>query len=350
MNNVILFDQDLQHYRVPIYKRFAKIFKDQFDLSLIVIYDLANNTLSEEEHIFKGINYSFANFITEVSLHKPKIIIQFVWLRYKFLIPFMIWSKLKGIKIILWSHGINLQNKKQTLKNQLYFLRQRLSNALVIYTPEQKKYIKTNKQKIFVANNTLDFNSLPEIIETKEELKIRYRIENKKVILCVGRMDTNNRKIGQLIKLASLIDDASIIIIIGPGVKEKDKDKITNLENIVYLGPIFNQKIICEYYKLADLYVMPGAIGLAINQAFYYGTPVIIEDVDHGPEGFYLKQGINGFTYREGDVYNLEEKIDILIDKDNYKQFCVNAKKTVEKEASFESMTQGFIDAINYLI
>jgi len=350
MENIILFDQDVQHYRIPIYEEFKKLFQKEFGLSLVVIYDIKNNSKIQDNELFIGINYSFSSFKEIIGKFKPNIIIQFVWLRYRFLIPFMVWAKFKKINIILWSHGINLQNQKQPLKNQLYFLRQKLANALIIYTPEQKKYIKTHKHKIFIANNTLDFDSLPKIVETKEELKKRYRLEDKKVILCIGRMNINNRKIDQLIQLSSLVDETFLIIIIGPGVEKKTKERILILKNIEYLGPIYNQKIICEYYKLADLFVMPGAIGLAINQAFYYGTPIIVEDVDHGPEGFYLEQGVNGFKYKEGDVYDLKEKMDILLDQDNYKQFCVNAKKTVEKEASFERMTQGFTDAIKYLI
>jgi len=36
------------------------------------------------------------------------------------------------------------------------------------------------------------------------------------------------------------------------------------------LGPIYDNKIINEYYKLSDIFFMPGMIGLAINHAFYF--------------------------------------------------------------------------------
>ena len=79
----------------------------------------------------------------------------------------MLWVKLKKKKIILWSHGINLQKKNQIIKNQLYYLRQRLADSLIIYTSDQKKYIKTDLKKVFVANNTLNFDAFPEIKSTK---------------------------------------------------------------------------------------------------------------------------------------------------------------------------------------
>lgn len=350
MQSIILFDQDVQHYRIPIYKKFDVIFQEKFGLSLVVLYDNTNNNLTEEGGVFKGINYSFRSFTNEIKKYKPKIIIQFVWLRYKFLIPFMLWSKTKGIKIILWSHGINLQNKKQLLKNQLYYLRQKLANALIIYTPEQIKYLKVKNQKVFIANNTLDFDSLPKITKSKTGLLLKYNFKNKKIILCVGRMNTNNRKIDHLIKLSRLISDDLKIIIIGPGVDEESVIKINSLTNIEYLGPIYNQEILSEYYKLSEVFVMPGAIGLAINQALYYETPVIIEDVDQGPEAFYLKDGINGFYYKKGNINDLKEKIELLMERNNYQGFCDNAKETIKAEVSLDKMTQGFIRAINYLV
>ncbi len=348
MKNLVLFDQDTQHYRQSIYLFFKKEFK-KLGYNLIVVYDKKLNNIERNTDFFIGIDYSFNNFLKIIRKYNCKLIIQFVWLRYKYLIPFMLWSKLSGVKIILWSHGINLQNKNQPLKNQLYYLRQRLANALIIYTPEQKKYIKANPQKVFVANNTLDFSSLPKINDSKDELKEKYAFSQKKVILTVGRMNTNNRKIKQLIKLSSLLDGNYHIIIIGPGVNDDDIRAINNNENITYLGAIYNQKLVSEYYKLSDVFVMPGAIGLAINQAFYFGTPVILERVEQGPEAYYLKEGKNGYYYNSGDVQDLKRKIKYILKEENYNNFKKEAIYTINNEASIEKMTSGFINAISYL-
>tara|TARA_Y100001970_G_scaffold293438_1_gene440206 strand:- start:12865 stop:13920 length:1056 start_codon:yes stop_codon:yes gene_type:complete len=350
MEKIILFDQDLQHYRIPIYKEFQSVFKKEFNLDLIVIYDLKNNKKNIDENFIKGINYSFLNLISEVKTYNCKIIIQFIWLRYLFLIPFMLTLKLKRKKIILWSHGINLQKKNQAIKNQLYYLRQKLADSLIIYTPEQKKYIKANIEKVFVANNTLNFNVFPKIELTKQELKKKYNFQEEVVLLCIGRMNTNNRKVIQLIKLAELVKDNVKIILIGPGVTNKEIDAINKTSKIDYLGSIYDEKIICEYYKLSDVFIMPGAIGLAINQAFYYGLPIILEDVNHGPEGYYLKEGINGFLYRENDIDDLLNKVNYLINDDNnYKIISKSAKETITNEGSMKNMAKGFIEAINYV-
>jgi glycosyltransferase involved in cell wall biosynthesis len=347
-NYIILFDQDTQHYRQSIYFKFKEEFLN-IGYHLIVVYDNKLNSISDNSNLFIGINFTLLNFIKIINKYKCKRVIQFVWLRYKFIIPVMIINRIRNIKTIVWSHGINLQIKNQPLKNQLYFLRQKLANALIIYTPEQNIYIKANKSKVFVANNTLNFESLPVIVSNKEELKKKYNLTGEKVVLCVGRMNTNNRKVSHLIELSGIIEEGYRIIIIGPGVNKVDQDKINLLNNIEYKGSVYDQQTLCEYYKLSDLFVMPGAIGLAINQSFYYKSPVIVENVDQGPEAFYLINGINGFYYKKNDIHDLKNKIDLILNDNAYSLFSKRAYDTILKEASFENMLNGFINAISFL-
>jgi len=349
MKNLILFDQDTQHYRQSIYRYFRKEFKKN-GYDLIVVYDKKLNNIEKDDLFFIGINYTFTNFIKIIRQYNCEIIIQFVWLRYKFLVPFMIYNRIKGIKTIVWSHGINLQNTNQPIKNIVYYLRQSLASSLIIFSPEQKKYIKADKNKIFVANNTINFESLPMIVNSKEELKEKYYLQNKKIILCVGRMNTNNRKVTHLIKLSKLIDDNIKIIIIGPGINSDTKKIINKNSTIKYLGEIYDQAVLSEYYKLSDVFVMPGAIGLALNQAFYYGTPVVIENVEHGPEIFYFNNGENGFLYERDNVADLKKKISLLLGNRNlYLKFSQNARETILKKASIIKMFQGFVKAIKYV-
>lgn len=348
MKVILLFDAETQHYRQSIYKFFAKeaLYRGY---RLIVVYDKQLNTIGNE--LFVGIKYSFSNFKKIIKRHNCKLIISFVWLRYKFLLPFLIYCRFNEIKTIVWSHGINLQKRKQFVKNQLYYLRQRLANALILFSLDQIKYIVANRKKVFIANNTLNFHEFPKIQLSREELKIKYNFEGKKVILCVGRMNTNNRKPEQLIDLAYKIGSGSAFrfLLIGPGLREDHRKEIEKTETIEYLGEIYDLEIVNEYYKMADVFIMPGAIGLAINHAFYFKTPCIVERVEQGPEAFYLKERLNGFYYRQGDIDDLYAKLCMALDKKKYAYFCENARETIMKEGSVENMFNGFLDAIKYV-
>lgn len=334
------------HYRLSIYKKFEQEFRS---LGYILKVYCDKNLNSIDEDIFKGVDYKLKTLKNILSTENPDVVIQFVWLKYKFLFPLMLWMKFKKIPIIVWSHGINLQKREQFLKNQLYYLRQKLADALILYTENEVKYIKSTPKKIFIANNTLDFEALPAISSTKEDLKLKYGYANKKVILSVGRFNANNRKVDHLIELSKKLKDGYDIILIGGGVSEHQQKEIERLNHIKALGPVFDQQIVCEYYKFADLFVMPGAIGLAINQAFYFSTPIILEDCNHGPEIFYLMNGKNGYLYKNGDVVDLYEKVMTITNEDNLENFSNHAKNTITNSGTLRHMLKGFKNAIEYV-
>ena len=350
METIILFDQDTQHYRQLLYKRFREDFA-RIGYNLVVVYDLKNNHIQEDPDFFIGINYSLKNFVAEVKRYKPKIIIQFVWLKYRFLFLFMLYCKLAGIKSIVWSHGINMQQRTKSWKKYLYYTRQFLGSALIIYTPNEKRFIRASHKKLFIANNTLNFRDFPVITATKEELKAKYGFPGKKIILCVGRLNTHNRKVDLLCDaFAQIHDDNIVLVVVGTGVTETQQDRMKEMKNASYLGPIFDPVAVNEIYKMAELFVMPGGVGLAINHAFYHGLPTIIEDVNHSPEAFYLRDNENGFLFKKGDATDLKDKIMMLLDDSAlYRQFSSKAKQVIETEGSYENMIRGFMEAVRFV-
>lgn len=346
MKTVLLFDAETQHYRQSIYKFFREEF-EKHGYRLKVVYDKRLNKISGD--LFLGIDYTFKNFTTVIEENHCSLIILFVWLRYKFLLPFMLYHRLKGVKMVTWSHGINLLKRRQPIKNRLYYLRQRLAHALIIYSENEKKYINAAHKKLFIAHNTLNFYDFPGVNLKKEELKRKYHLEKKKIILFVGRVSVPGRKIESLIELAGKLDGNYMILVIGPGLGDELVAQIEKTENIRYWGAIYDPLKIAEIYSLSDLFCMPGPIGLAINHAFYYGLPVVTEEGEHGPEITYLEHGKNGFLYKKNDIEDLETKVLYLLEAPGeYNRFSKNAKETIETEASIENMMGAFVDAVKY--
>jgi glycosyltransferase involved in cell wall biosynthesis len=347
MTNIILFDQDTQNYRQSIYQYFkSELLKHGYNL--IVVYDKKLNQLPDGSGLFIGIDYSLKSFQKIVFKHRAKIVISFVWLRYKFILPFLLLCRTRGVKTIVWSHGINLQKKQQLFKNMFYYVRQYLADSLIIYSNDQTAFIIAHHRKLFIANNTLHFNSLPSIHKSKLDLKKKYNLHNQIVLLSVGRFDQNNRKIQHLIQVSDLLSDKYIIIIIGSGLTESQSKQIDSKINMRYIGKIYDELTVCEYYKLSDLFLMPGAIGLSLNQAFYYGSPVVIENVDHGPEVYYLKEGRNGLKYRSSDYIDLKDKIYEIINND-YDNYSKCATETILSEGNIQKMLNGFKGALKYV-
>lgn len=348
MKTLLLFDAETQHYRQSIYKFFREEF-EKHGYRLKVVYDKRLNNISGD--LFLGIDYTLKNFTAVIKENRCHLIILFVWLRYKFLLPFMLYQRLKGIKMVTWSHGINLQKKDNRLKNMFYYLRQRLAHALIIFSENERKYIKASHKKLFVAGNTLNFHDFPVLSESKEELKEKYRLAGKRVVLCVGRMNTNNRKVDYLLEgFEKFSPPGTVLLIVGPGLTREQEERVKKMDNVLYPGAVYDPVKINEIYKLSDIFCMPGAIGLALNHAFYYGMPVVVEDVDQGPEAVYLKPGKNGVLFKEADIEDMMDKIVTLLDdKNRYESFSIQAKETIKKEASVEKMLAGFLEAVDYV-
>ena len=345
LKNLILFDQDLQPYRRDIYLILANKLRSHG--LILKVYSDVNIVKSNvpKSSIFYLIEYSLFSFLRTIVNEKPVVILQFVWLRYLFVLPFMLLMKVINQPVIVWSHGVNLQNKDKRISRLPYEIRQLLASALIIYTPEQLQYIKFNRSKTFVAYNTIVFHNLSEA-RYRQFLSNRSDLGSKKVLLAVGRWNVNNRSPEDLISLSDrLIGRNYVIKLIGPGLPHRLQTECSNRTNIDYLGAIYNQEVMNAWYRRADVFIMPGAIGLAINQSFNEGTPILLKDVNHGPESYYFEDGINGELYS-----NIEEMISglkkILADHSAYEDA---ARKMARENMGIDKMISGIINAVDYV-
>jgi len=347
VKTLILFDAETQHYRQSIYGYFQEEFA-KHGYRLKVAYDRKLNDVQGD--LFTAIDFSYRGLASLIRSEDCRLVILFVWLRYKFLLPLMLANRLKGIRMVCWSHGINLQKKQQVLVKQLYYVRQWLADALIMFSEGERKHIRASQRKLFVANNTLTFRDFPVIPQSREELKTRYGFPDEKVVLCVGRLNTNNRKPDYLIEGFSNAAPAGCrLLLVGPGLTAGQAERARAAKNIEYLGPVYDPVRINEIFKLADVFCMPGEIGLAINQAFYHGLPVVVEELRQSPEAGYLHDGRNGFFFKAGDVADMMAKISTLCRDEALRlRFSDQARDTILREASVENMFSHFLEAVRY--
>ncbi|VUX55646.1 conserved protein of unknown function [uncultured Woeseiaceae bacterium] len=98
---------------------------------------------------------------------------------------------------------------------------------------------------------------------------------------------------------------------------------------------------------MADIFSIPGKMGLGINQAMYWGLPVVTEDVRHSPEISYVANDVNGFVVQKHNANELAEKINYLLSHPKiYQQFSSSARSSIIENASIDIMCNGFIEAI----
>lgn len=150
---------------------------------------------------------------------------------------------------------------------------------------------KVPSKKIEVIYNGIDPTGY---IFTKEELeqtKRQFNLDEKPVILFVGRVDDPRKGLDSLLKAFEKVlreIDAKLIVV-GKGDQTEAKylaKSLKILKNVVFTGFI-DDITLKKYYVLSDVYVCPSRLegfGLTILEAMAAGKPVIATDVGAIPE------------------------------------------------------------------
>jgi glycosyltransferase involved in cell wall biosynthesis len=353
MKNVLLLSNKLFHYRVPIYNFFKYEYnKEGFDF--FVLTDQVQENFDHKMDFTCVVEKpNFFKYKQHIERINPAAVIVFLHLKDWIMWPVIHWLKMKGIPIIYWNHGVNLQQPDNLFKNTLYYYLHNLSDSIVLYSPVEKKYIKEkNLPKTYIGNNTLNFYSFPKISESKEELRKELNITAKKVAIFAAST-TLRRRIELLLDVFKDLDhNEYCLLLLGLKNLEDDiKEVVMNTPSIKYIGEVPDQKKFNKFVKLSDVFTIPGRSGLAINQSFYWGVPYVTTNVKQSPEVWYLKNGFNGFITDIQNPSEYKEKLLELLDNDKLRdEMSSNAKKTISTEGSIENMYKGFKDAVNYVV
>lgn len=352
MKKVLLVSNKVFHYRVSNYNFFAQRFKEEGWELLVRANELQKNNPYELEFDFKEISFSFGDYKREIERINPDVVILFLHLKNLIIWPLIHWLKWKGIPVVYWNKGVNLEVRNPWLRNQPFYYIHSRCDGIVLYSEKEIKDIKPkNQHKVFVANNTINFSAFPEIQDDKETLKKEFGIPYKKVVLFVGRMRAV-KKVDHLIQIFNAMDDSdSGCVIVGDSMGYDLKSMIKK-DNVMYLGEIFDPDnvLISKLFKLSDLFCIPGDVGLGLNQAFHWGLPVVTEEGLQPPEIHYLCEGENGFMVAENDTDALKEKVELLLRDDALRNdFSQHAKQHIKTVASTERMFQGFLQCVTFL-
>ncbi len=352
MKKVLLISNKVFHYRVSNYNYFARRFREEGWEFYMRANELQTNNPFALEFDFREIPFSFLAYRREIERLNPDVVILFLHLKNLIIWPLLHWLKLKGIKVVYWNKGINLEVRNPRLRNLPFYYIHSLCDGIILYSKHEIPDIKPkNRHKVSVANNAVNFTAFPEIHETPAEIKAEFGIPFDKVVLFVGRMRPV-KKVEHLIEIFNRIGEPGCGCVIVGDRMDYDLASLIHGDNIRYLGEIFDpgNVQISKLFKMADLFVIPGDVGLGMNQAFYWGLPVVTEDGLQPPEIHYLTHGRNGFIVPENDIAALRKKTLLLLKDDVLRaEFSRNAREDIRREASVETMFQGFLECVSSL-
>ena len=355
MKRVLLISNKVMHYRVPVYNYFWRVFKEAGWEFIVRSNTLERQNPHPLEFDFKEIDFSFGKYRAEINAVAPDAVILFLHLRDRIIWPLAHWLKFKNVPVVFWTKGANLDRPDDKQSYWAYRYMHWLVDRIILYSRYEMEFIhEKHRKKVWVANNTVNFEAFPKISASREQIKREFGIPFEKVVLSVGRMgaEGGRKKIHHLIQVFNEIEAEGVgLVIVGSGMSADWIAKM-NKKNTLYLGEIHDPEDIqiSKIFKIADLFSIPGHIGLGLNQAFYWGLPVVTEDGFQPPEIHYLINGRNGFIVPNNNLHELKEKLMFLLENDEARRsFSENAKLDILTDATIYKMFLGFKGCIESL-
>ncbi len=345
MKKILLISNKVFHYRVSNYNYFSRRFEEEGYEFIVRASSLQKNNPYRIDFDFEVIPFGFFAYKAEVERIAPSVVILFLHLKDLIILPLIYWLKAKGIHVVYWNKGINLEVASPRWRNYVFYHVHTMCDAIILYSRHNLTDIQEkNRSKVFVANNTINLDAIPTVAESKESIKSEFSIPYAKVVLYVGRMRSGKR-VEDLIEAFNGITDPDIGCVLVGDSMAYNIPALVKGSNVMYLGELFdpeNSKM-SKLFKAADIFCIPGDVGLGVNEAFYWGLPVVTEDVLQGPEIHYVRSGRNGFIVGEGDVDALREKLLTLLYDDSLRAaFSLAAREDITRDGSIETMFRGF--------
>jgi glycosyltransferase involved in cell wall biosynthesis len=198
----------------------------------------------------------------------------------------------------------------------------------------KKSFLKDAKiiRRIYNWVHTDTFKPIP------SDIRRKLNLEKKFVILGIASNWTKEKGVFDFIKLSKLIDENSIIFLIG-----EMPNKLELQANIINVKSIDKLTELAKYYSLADVFLnlsIEETFGKVTAEALACGTPAIVYDTTGCAE---LIKENTGFVVPVNNINSLKEKILEIKEKGKayYSDSCIsharenfdyktNAKKYIE--------------------
>lgn len=254
------------------------------------------------------------------------------------------WMRGRGRPVIGWGLGAPpLAGPAAGFRQRrrIQFLRQ--FDALIAYShrgADEYAALGFPREKIFVAPNS---------VSPRPSSPIPLRpstFEPRPTILFVGRLQSRKR-VDFLLRACAEMESKPRLVIVGDG---PERAKLESLAKQVYPSAEFiGSKHGAEtkpYFTEADLFVLPGTGGLAVQEAMSYGLPVIVAQGDGTQDDLVRKE--NGWQIPPDDFDALVSVMkDALSDAARLRRMGAESYRIVSEEINIEKMVETFANVLN---
>ena len=299
-------------------------------------------------HLFSGPFYLCyqQGFIDWLEESNPDALIVEANPRYLATPAAVKWMHERGRKVIGWGLGSPplsgpLAGFRKT--SRFSFLSQ--FDALIAYSQrgaEEYSALGFPREKIFVAHNSVS----PAPNKRTDD---RPSTINRATILFVGRLQARKR-VDHLLRACAEMESKPRLIIVGDG---PERAALESFAKETYPAAEFvGAKHGAEthpYFAVADLFVLPGTGGLAVQEAMSHGLPVIVAKGD-GTQDDLVREG-NGWQIQPEDYGALVTAMkNALSDIERLREMGKESFRIVSEEINTQKMVDVFVNALNSVI
>jgi len=253
------------------------------------------------------------------------------------------WMRARGRRVIGWGLGAPplsgpLSGLRQGRRSR--FLGQ--FDALIAYSrrgADEYAALGYPPERIFVAPNAV-------VPAPRSRPGRRPWSADRTTILFVGRLQARKR-VDHLLRACAELNQDLRLMVVGDG---PEREKLEALAQQVYPSAEFigakHDEALKPYFAQADLFVLPGTGGLAVQEAMSHGLPVIVAEGDGTQDD--LVRASNGWQIPPEDDSALAGALRAaLSDVGRLRQMGEESFRIVSEEINLEKMVEAFLLALN---
>jgi L-malate glycosyltransferase len=369
-SNVVILQTRMVHYRVPLFERMRQLCLRQ-GIDLNVVYgqpsasdekrcDFADLPFGKEirnryfsfwgrELVWQGRSNLIDRADLVVMPQENRILSNY---------PILLRRFFDGRALAFWGHGRNFQScSTQGIRERWKRLMVNRVDWWFTYTNLSAQTVQENGvpgHHITVLNNSIDTRifraDLASVSDADlRELRARFKIDwSAPVVLYCGSLSSEKR-LDMLVDASDRIraNIANLhLFVVGDGPRSAYlKEAFKSRPGRHFVGEKRGKEK-AAYFKLAQVILNPGLVGLSIVDAFCAGLPLVtMEGSKHSPEIAYLQNGVNGIMTDDSLEAYSDLVIRLLKDDKRRKVLATNAFAAGE-QYSIENMAENFVAGI----
>lgn len=352
--HLVIQQRVLPRYRVPFFERLAAdcarltvmagMPRPQEAIVPAQALDRADWLHLKNRHIAGGAFYLLAqpDLIPSLESLSPNVLVLEANPRYLTNWRAQTWAKAAGIPVLGWGLGAEAAGWATSAMWRLFL---RGFDGMIAYssrgTRAYQRFGVPADRVVLALNAAGPPPRAPASPRTGSVGRLR--------VLYVGRLQRRKR-IDTLLQACSTMAGTTAVTIVGDGPERAALESLasTVLPEAHFTGHLEGPRLE-EAFSDADLFVLPGTGGLAVQQAMAHGLAVVVGEGDGTSDD--LVRPENGWRTSPGDAQHLAEIIKQAAgDRGRLAAMGAASYRIVSEEVNLDTMAQAFVKAITYAV